>query len=352
MRRRKQMIIKKFWWLLPIFVVALAGFAVWAAGQTNNQERKVLECAGVRDSDFNCWRERYEAMVTQDSPKEAFADFRQNYESISYVKSNCHQIAHVIGRTASKKYKDVGTAYDNGDNFCWSGYYHGVMEGVANSLGVEELLNKLNIICDGPESRGKYSFYHYNCVHGIGHGLMVVYENELFTSLEMCDRLHDRWEQDSCHGGVFMENVMAELNPDHTTKYLSREEPLYPCTAVSDRYKTSCYMMQTSHALVVLNQDYSKVFELCGTVGDYAATCYQSLGRDASGSTSSDVARTRELCMLGKTHTAQENCVIGAVKDFISYHHDDTQAHAFCNSLQPSLVATCTQTATDYYKSF
>lgn len=346
--------VKRYWWTALLLLALVLGLVAVKPLQTQQKSRTadVVTCADAREADFDCWRERYETFVLQDSPKAAFADFREQYEKLAYVKSNCHQIAHVIGRTASKKYSDISAAYNEGDNFCWSGYYHGVIEGVANDLGVDELVIQINTICDGTEKKGRYSFYHYNCVHGLGHGLMVVYENELFTSLDVCNRLSDSWERESCYGGAFMENVMAELNPDHSTKYLNNEEPLYPCTAVADRYKHSCYMMQTSHALVVAGQDYSRVFELCSTVGEHEATCYQSLGRDASGSTSSDVKRTRELCMLGKSQSARQNCVIGAVKDFISYHHDDKQAKAFCGSLGQDLAATCDTTATEYYKSF
>lgn len=311
-----------------------------------------MECVDVQADEFDCWRQRYTGIVTDDSPELAFVDFRKQYEAVPFVKTNCHQIAHVIGRTASQKYSDVSEAYDHGDNFCWSGYYHGVMEGVANSFGVDGLLARINQICDGTEAKGKYSFYHYNCVHGLGHGLMVVYENELFTSLDMCTRLDGDWEQESCYGGAYMENVMAELNPDHSTKYLRTDEPMYPCTEVEEKFKHSCYMMQTSHALVVVGQDYGKVFQLCSTVRHHEATCYQSLGRDASGSTSSDIERTRKLCMLGPSQFAKENCVIGAVKDFISYHHNDKEAKAFCRSLEDSLVTTCSRTATEYYKTF
>jgi hypothetical protein len=37
---------------------------------------------------------------------------------------------HVIGRTALDKYKTIADTYAHGDQFCWSGYYHGVMEEV------------------------------------------------------------------------------------------------------------------------------------------------------------------------------------------------------------------------------
>ena len=49
---------------------------------------------------------------------------------------------------------------------------------------------------------------------------------------------------------------------------------------------------------------------------------------------------------------ARLNCVIGAVKDFISYYNNDTQAKEFCESLDRDLRETCLQTGEDYYETF
>src|SRR5206468_2613061 len=124
----------------------------------------------------------------------------------------------------------------------------------------------------------KYSFYHYNCVHGLGHGFMGVLDNEVFKSLETCDTLTDDWERESCYGGVFMENTMSEENPGNLSKYLKPDQPLYPCTDVETKYKNECYKMQTSHALRTQGNDFGKVFGLCSKVEDeFRPTCYQSL---------------------------------------------------------------------------
>jgi hypothetical protein len=150
-----------------------------------------------------------------------------------------------------------------------------------------------------------------------------------------------------------MENIMADINPGTKTKYLKAEEPLYPCTEVDSEYKEQCYMMQTSYALKTQDDDFGKVFELCGTVEeDYRSTCYQSLGRDASGNSSSDPVETKESCMQGRDDEGRSNCVIGAVKDFISYHNSDTQAKEFCESLDRDLRKTCLETGEEYYEAF
>ena len=147
---------------------------------------------------------------------------------------------------------------------------------------------------------------------------------------------------------------MDEINPYHHTEFLKKDDPLFPCTAVNDKYKQQCYLMQTSHALTVVGSDFNKVFALCTNVqSPFDTTCFQSLGRDASGTTTSDQTKTRETCMAGLTQSARENCIIGAVKDFISYFHSDKQGLALCDSLQEQLVKdTCTSTAHSYYKSF
>ncbi len=56
--------------------------------------------------------------------------------------------------------------------------------------------------------------------------------------------------------------------------------------------------------------------------------------------------------MLGKTLENKEHCVIGAVKDFISYFHSDTEAKELCNSLSGELKSVCLATADSYYRAF
>ena len=314
-----------------------------------------LDCLNKQDTvdKFNCYEDFYKKSVGQDGPQVAMLDLKTRYNLEPYVKNECHQLAHVIGRAATAKYPTVDEAYIRGDSACWSGYYHGVIESVMKKIGLENItFETLDGICRNLAKHEPYSFNHYNCVHGIGHGTMYINGNELFVSLEMCDLLKDDWERSSCWGGVFMENVIAD-NRNHFTKYLKPEDPLYPCNAVKDNQKSTCYLMQTSYMLKLKNGNFKEVFTLCSTVDEnYLNTCYQSLGRDASGWTISDPIRTKSYCLLGPNDRAQSNCIIGAVKDFISYHHSDVQAKAFCNSLSENLKNVCLSTGEVYYRTF
>jgi hypothetical protein len=338
-------------WLLAA-IVAVAGATIVFFGFLRQSDSTAVAlkplakaCPEGGQHVFTCQEKYYQGIVDRQDPAAAFVSLKREYNRVSSVHGNCHQLTHVIGREAGRKYKDISKAYDHGDNFCWSGYFHGVMEAVVARYGPSEVPKRLNSICVGIANKARYSFDHYNCAHGLGHGVMLITNDELFKSLKICDNLKDGWERESCYGGVFMENIMARLNPDHDTKYLRDDQPLYPCTAVADRYAQQCYLMQTSRALDVLGGDFKKVFGVCATVKmPYRDTCWQSLGRDASGRSVSDVSKTHETCMLGASQEARKNCIVGAVKDFIAYFHGNTQAIQLCDSFSAGLAATCHET--------
>ena len=338
--------------MLPLVIILGSSLAAW---KLLDQPVKVqaISCSGSKASDFTCWKQHYTNIVQSQSPAAAFSDFKANYSVNPYVKSNCHQIGHVIGRESAKKYSTLKETYAHGDNFCWSGYYHGAIETIANKLGSKKIIEQINSVCADFKQQKPYGFDHYNCVHGMGHGLMAVQGDDLFKSLKSCDSFDGNWQQESCYSGVFMENVMNEINPGEHSKYFKADDPLYPCTGVDVKYKRDCFFMQTSHALITVNNDYSKVFSLCGGLDTpYNTICYQSLGRDVSGQSSSDPGLTIQRCMLGFTDKARENCFTGAVKDFISYFHNDQQGLAMCAAIPDTTLSnSCKDQAVAYYKT-
>lgn len=314
---------------------------------------KTPESCQVGKNDFRCYAKYYAILTYNHDPSKAFADVRTAYDKDDYVKSQCHQIVHIIGRTAFKKYGSLAASYPKGDNFCWSGYYHGATEQAIGDIGGDKIKQQANAICAEIANKSRYSFDHFNCVHGLGHGFMSIDSYELFTSLQTCDLLTDQWDKSSCYGGVYMENVMVAVRENGYSKYLKADDLLYPCNAVDSKYKEQCYLMQSSYALQKNGYNFAETFNLCATVNDsFQDTCNQSIGRDASGSTSSDVSRTKANCDATTNANAKKNCMIGAVKDFVSFYHDDKQATDLCNAFGGELVAPCNETVKAYYATF
>jgi hypothetical protein len=350
--------MKKYWRLAAVgavLVVTLAGALVLQSVRTaSSAQARPPECTEHRQSDYDCWRDLLQWLVQEESPEEALAVARTANDTVPYFAGMCHQFTHEIGRAAGNRFEDVAESFAHGDDLCASGYYHGVMEAMADLLGRDGLIDATPTAC-GPirDQDGAYGLDHYNCVHGLGHGLMAATFAQLFEALEACDLLTDGWEAASCHSGVFMENMLAEDNPHHSTEYLDPEEPLYPCTAVDSVYKNPCYLIQTSYALRVTGQNYSLVFELCETEPEFSIPCWESLGRDVSGNTLNNVDQTLDLCMLGHSYEAQLRCFIGAAKDYVYHQQDDAPGLELCEAIEDSeMTETCTNTVHSFYAGF
>jgi hypothetical protein len=358
--------IKKKWvWGLALScagIIIICAALFWPA---NKPRLSADPPANISDScansvTYSCYKNQLSSITHEQGPEAAMTLVKKEYQTSTYVKSQCHQLTHIIGRSAFDKYKTVADTYAHGDQFCWSGYYHGAMEEVALKNGYDYIINHANDICApiANSSKGKGSFYYYNCVHGLGHGIMFIKNGDLFASLAACDYLKDTsFDQPSCYGGVFMQNIMNEQTPDADvntgSKYLKTDQPMYPCTAVGYKYKYQCYLMQTSYALQTVSYDFSKVFTMCDNVEpEFRDTCFMSLGRDASGNSISDVDRTKTTCLIDASDEARKYCIEGAVKDFVSYFHSDVQAKQLCNSLPTNLTADCLDTVKSYYASF
>lgn len=301
---------------------------------------------------FSCYERYYERMVGVYGVKTAFGDLRARYEVSDLVKAQCHQLAHVIGHAATDLYPTPAQAFAHGDSFCWSGYYHGVMETVVEKAGGGDAPLVLDTLCSDMPGKERYSFDYYNCVHGLGHGVMTLLNGDLFESLKQCDTLSKPWEQGSCAGGVFMENVMRETRTGGS-QYFKKDDLLYPCNAVGGTYKAQCFLMQSSHMLAATGYDWKRVFEACSTAPEgYRDTCYQSIGRDASGSTVSDAEKTKKICNLAPSVAQKEGCVTGAAKDFVSYYHSDVQAKKFCDAFETKVATACRELVVLYYRTF
>lgn len=357
---QKRLILGSVMAVIGIAVIALAVFWPGSKPQTANDStvNSSLDSCEIKNTvTYSCYKDELTNITKNQSPEAAMALVKKQYNKVSYVKSQCHQLVHVIGRAALARYGNIADTYAHGDQFCWSGYYHGAMEQLAEEKGYDYILKNVNSICAPIAAKGEYSFYHYNCLHGLGHGFMFIKNGDLFASLKACDSITNDWERTSCYGGVFMQNIMNEQTPDKDarigSKFLKADQPMYPCTVLEEKYKDQCYLMQTSYALQVENYDFKKVFALCDSVeAQFRDTCYTSLGRDASGNSISNVEQTRSTCLLGATEEAQRYCVHGAAMDFVSYFHSDQQAKQLCSSLPPNLSGDCLEVVKNYYATF
>ena len=332
-----------------VFFVLMSAIDTYAPAAVSGYPS--IHCVGV-NATFPCSKKHFALLTQHVGIKPALEALKEEYAKNPEIVSDCHQLSHTVGNTAVDHYEgNIAKAFLDGDSFCWSGYYHGVVERAIARIGEAQFIAHADSMCAAIPGKERYSFDYYNCVHGLGHGIMSATENDLFHSLAVCDNLSGDWERRSCYGGTFMENIMVD-NRNEKTKFLKRDDLMYPCDAVAVAYKEQCYLMQTSYALSKNGYDFKHTFELCSKVDvAFRDTCTQSIGRDASGNSVSDIARTVEKCSLALDDNQEKNCIVGAVKDFISYYHGGDKSQTLCFAFPERFQANCLETRVSYMKT-
>ncbi len=254
-----------------------------------------------------------------------------------------------IGNEAYVAYKSVDEASKHGDYVCWSGYYHGIYEKYMADFDDDELRTVMPTICHRPKDN-PYAFDYYNCIHGLGHGVTIRFDNDPFRALPYCDVLGDNWERTNCYTGVFMQNIVVDRTM-HKSVRLKEDDPIYPCNAVEKRYKSACYLGQTSYVLRVLDYDYKKAFSVCdGIEQGFVQTCYVSMGRDISGNFHREAGPIVEHCSLGAPEH-QADCYVGAVRNDVFNDHALENANALCAIVPQEFRQICESSRDSAFKT-
>ncbi|MGH3105222.1 MAG: hypothetical protein ACRDN6_14120 [Gaiellaceae bacterium] len=305
------------------------------AGNFSPDDTRLEEC-----SDRPCLEQAFGNVSFEEGPRRALTLFDARIASDREVEAGCHRIAHSIGSAALARYDgNVARAFAEGSSSCWSGYYHGILErALIGTSSKAELITVTRRLC-ADEGVRRNTFVLYQCVHGIGHGLMIHSGLNLPLSLEICEQQQTAWDQTSCDGGVFMENFNSSYGVQ--SKFLKEDDLVYPCNAVKERHKLYCYLQVTDRLLGETGYDWKRTADACARVErNWRATCFQSYGRSASGIARLDAGKLLETCAIVEAAWRGE-CIFGAVRDITSNDAGAARAGRFCERVETSLRSRC-----------
>jgi hypothetical protein len=357
-------------------------------------------CAGLQgDRAMGCYNDALLALLARDGVAAAMSVLERVSELDETVKREGHMYAHSIGLAAFRGPDQVGATFAQCTPIFQSGCYHGViqsffterMKSSGSATVSTEVANGLCASYRGDEGKRWLLF---QCVHGMGHGLAVVYSHDLPKMLTGCDLLVDPWERQGCYGGAFMENVVQAISPhqmvgrpeaagadehagmemggadmagmDHAHmdhggaaaatpyKALDPKDPLYPCNTLDAKYQHSCYGMQTSAILFFNGGNVPATARVCDTVPEaHRATCYQSLGRDISANTLQDNTRAMRLCSNGDPlyqpwchgADAKRACYEAVGEEVAALSADPARKRAWCDLGEADYRSVCSASA-------
>ena len=287
-------------------------------------DKRLADCV---DGNAECLEQAFGNLVYNDGPKPALAKLQSMMTSNAAVAADCHRIAHRMGSAALARFKDeVAPAFIAGTAVCASGYYHGIIERAFLGQPTDKLSVVARQLCSDPKITER-RFLAYQCIHGLGHGLMIYTGYDLPGSLRTCDDLRNGFDRVSCSGGVFMENFNSSYGV--TSKYLRRNDPIYPCNSVAERHKLYCYLLVTANILRVENYDQARTANACRrSEAEWVKTCFESYGRDVSGIAGKDAAKALASCRLAKRN--EGDCLYGVSREIVNADAAPERGAHFC----------------------
>jgi plastocyanin len=166
--------------------------------------------------------------------------------------SQCHDLAHVIGEGAFKRYQEGKDVPIVGNmSMCGFGFYHGFMGNLLTHTGQASEAKKFcEHVLDSNDVVNKEQSYS-SCFHGIGHGVFeghipsdFVSSKEVIASgLAFCDELSDKDHyRYMCATGIFNGLHFSFTDPVYSFKPEEREDPLSLCRSIKNLdYRKACY---------------------------------------------------------------------------------------------------------------
>ena len=216
-----------------------------------------------QEGDNHCYEQAFANISYKQSPKEALDLFDERIKTPARSKrtatESCTQSAEprssTTTATSARHSLQAGRAVPRATTTASS-------NGPSSASSRASSGAAANKFCSGDMVR-KTEFIAYQCVHGLGHGLMIYTGYDLPLSLRTCDKLTSGWDATSCTGGVFMENYQSSYGVQ--SKWLRNKDLLYPCDAVAERYKYYCYDLVTARILPKVNYNWTKAAKVCRT---------------------------------------------------------------------------------------
>ena len=214
---------------------------------------------------FQEYRQKLEKIVMDENPKIALTRLNSDIYSVKLAQEHCHSLTHAIGHKALTKYTNIAESLKYNLDICGGGYVHGIIEEyLEQNPNTEDFATICTDQNDG------------NCLHSIGHGLMLINNYNVDKSVAKCDKLTTFFQKLNCGEGLFMENFDSENVSDANKPFLKATDPFYPCSVQKDPFADSCYYYSGRY-LFKLNPDPTNALSKCLELEKFGATCTRGM---------------------------------------------------------------------------
>jgi hypothetical protein len=281
----------------------------------------------------------------------------------SAVLRSGHQLVHALGRDAMAPTGAPSVMSECRPIFA-SGCYHGVVEAFLNARGRIDA-PELERMCTGGADNAARPGQTYECMHGLGHGVVGALGLDYAAALRQCNALSRAWYRSSCGEGVFMEAINLEIarleggksppsaGPRHHGSHephlapassrltIDSSDPYSPCDAITDPWAASCWLFQGFVLLRRTGFDAGAALRACDAApAARVARCYESVGHQLTGLFQRDDGWVVAQCAKGRPSLAP-NCAAGATLALNAVDWTGSRTARFCAAVPTGWRETC-----------
>jgi hypothetical protein len=282
----------------------------------------------------------------------AFSDLILLYDKNNY---SCHEEGHHLGMWLFDYTKNLKEALNYTTLLCGGSVFHGIFQRyfMGERIIHNEDKNQIVITQLCPPTKENVSWlYERDCVHGIGHGLTMLYDYNTTAAVDRCDEFIPLWAQSACSRGVFMENN------DHFVAIgkgdFDKNDIYYPCDRTDEKFAPQCYYF---HPIFLLERSNStdgiEIFAQCDNITPtkFAKYCFQGIGRMISPIAYTDAEKAIGFCALGN-QSYRNDCLIGMLKAILKQDAKSDVAFKLCSLSKLDFKAQCYEIVGMWIKAF
>jgi len=254
----------------------------------------------------------------------------------------CHETAHHLGMWLYGYLNDVDKSLQLAQQQCGGSVYHGVIQNYIltqkfQGTNLDDI--KLDLICEN-ESANPYSIDHWQCLHGLGHGLAELYDYNILDAVKRCDEFQEGIEQISCSKGIFMQNVVHYFETKKGD--FNSSDKYYPCNVVDSKYSPTCYHYHVTYLGLINERKLKQTFGDCDGIvpQEMIKYCYYGFGRQLSGNIKS-IDDALFLCKAGKISEYHKFCLTGMVMTLVNGNKNPDIGFSFCSHLSQEYKESC-----------
>lgn len=290
------------------------------------------------EEEFKVAASKYQMLVNEQNPSVALIALREDSRQDNKLANACHAIAHMIGHASYERFESFAEALSFSEVACNNGYIHGIAQSHFKTL--TDIEGEVVSTCadyDVMTSIGS------ECRHGVGHGLTLAYENDIYAAIEKCDLFPNTYERHACYTGAFMENFHTnELY--HPSLFLDTEDPFLVCRSIESKYQPACDRYAIHYYIRAHDNNFAAGLKRCESVrSEGQAACALGVGDLAIKEHFNEPKVVESLCDAAATREMHDSCIEGLSGLYVNQFGSISEGLAMCETLEPTNRTLCLQ---------